>query len=67
MIQDKKELILYSLQAKPCDERELRDRDFLANVSEYGVSMMLSMLEKEGKIYYKKNKYYVRKKYRTSE
>ena len=67
MIQDKKELILYSLQAKPCDEDELKKRDFLDNVSGYGISMMLSMLERDGKIYYKNNRYYVRKKYRASE
>jgi len=67
MIKEKKELILYSLSIKPCDEEELAKRDFLENTSLYGIRVMLSILENEGKIYYRHDKYHVYNRYKISE
>lgn len=57
-IQELKELILFSLDVKPCSSEELKKRDFLANVSLYGIEQMLSTLEVRGKVYYRGGKYF---------
>jgi len=60
-ISDLKELIIYSLGSSPCGAKELKERDFLKNISEYGVESMLSILENKGKIYFKGGKFYAYK------
>ena len=45
--------IAASLFIKPCDEKELLQREFLKNKSAYGVSLILQMLETDKAIYYK--------------
>ena len=57
-IQELKELILFSLDVKPCSVEELKKRDFLINISLYGVEQMLSALEIRGKVYYRGGKYF---------
>ena len=52
-MKDLQDLILLSLLVIPCSEEELKKRDFLKNISEYGIDLCLNFLEKNNAIYYK--------------
>lgn len=53
--------IATSLFLCPCEINELLDRDFLKNKSEYGVSILLNMLEQDGAMYYKGDVMHIKK------
>ena len=57
------DLILVSLMIIPCTELELKDREFLKNISEYGIDLCLNDLDRKNAIYYKKEKIFVSKKW----
>ena len=61
-LQDIKELILWSLDLAPANVDELLKRDFLHNRSRSGIERLLTILEQEGKIYEKNNKFHAYKK-----
>lgn len=50
-----RENIALSLYLVPCTEKELCNRDFLKNISPYGVGMQLQKLDYLGATYYDKN------------
>jgi len=52
-IKELKHDIATSLFLRPCTLKELLDRDFLKSKSEYGISIILNMLEKDGAVYWK--------------
>jgi hypothetical protein len=51
-----------SLWAKPATLRELNNRDFCKNYSEYGLYNLLCLAKHRGWIYEKQDKYYCYKK-----
>lgn len=55
--------IAVSLFLGPCTLKELKDRDFLKSKSQWGVNMLIGLLEKKGAIYYKGNIIHTRKKW----
>lgn len=55
--------IAASLFLAPCDIDELLKRDFLRNKSRYGVDILISILEKDGAIFYKGEILCIRKKW----
>ena len=61
-IRDLKELIVFSLDAKPANFEELIKRDFLHNRSSYGIGILLKDLEIKNKIYIRGDKMYAYKK-----
>lgn len=60
-IKELKHDIATSLFIMPCGINELLDRTFLENKSEYGVSILIQMLEQDGAIYYKGEVMHVKK------
>lgn len=60
-IKELKHDIATSLFVCPCEINELLNRDFLKNKSEYGVSILLNILEKDGAIYYKGEVMHIKK------
>lgn len=60
-IKELKHDIATSLFLCPCEINELLDRDFLKNKSEYGVSILVKMLEQDEAIYYKGEVMHIKK------
>lgn len=54
--------IAASLWLKPATFKELMERDFMINRSEYGIQIMLEIMDKKDWIYEKSNKYYTYQK-----
>ncbi len=52
-IKELEDLIIKSLWYCPCTEDQLTERDFLKNISLYGIGKILQYLERVGAIYYK--------------
>lgn len=48
-----REMILSSISSIPCYESELKKRDFLKNISEYGISRAIHCLIQDGKLFEK--------------
>lgn len=54
-LKELRELIAVSLFLYPCTEKELATRDFLKNISYYGIGMQLQKLDFLGATFYDKN------------
>ena len=63
---DIKKDIAASLYMMPGTMEELMERDFLHNTSEYGVSLLLSFMLKDGWIYEKGETFHTYKKFALS-
>ena len=61
VISDLKDLIYLSLAVQPATLSELMERDFLKNVSTYGVDRILMILELDGKVFIRRDKFYAKK------
>lgn len=55
--------IATSLFLCPCDEEELYERDFLKNKSNYGIDMLILMLECDDALFYRGNKMHIKRKW----
>ena len=63
---DLKKDIAASLYMKPATMEELMERDFLHNRSEYGISVLLSLMVNEGLLFEKGETYHTYKKFALS-
>lgn len=54
-------LIAASLYLSPCDEQELPKREFLKDISPYGIGMQLQRLDYLGATYYRGSVVYIKK------
>jgi|SRR5690606_34422704 len=59
--QELRELIAVSLFLIPCTEEELQNRDFLKNVSPYGIGMQLQRLDYLNATFYKGDIIHIKK------
>lgn len=60
-IKELRELIAVSLYLNPCTENELGKRDFLKNISYYGIGMQLQKLDFVGATFYRNDVIYIYK------
>jgi len=65
-LSDIKKDIAASLYMKPATMEELMERDFLHNRSEYGVSILLGIMVRDGWLFEKGETYYTYKKFALS-
>lgn len=62
-IKELRERIAASLFLCPCTEKELGQRDFLKNISYYGIGMQLQELDFLGATFYKEDIIHIRKEW----
>ena len=65
-VKEFKKNIAASLYILPGSLNELMTREFLKNISSFGVDQLLHQMEKDEWIYYRYEKYYTYKKFATS-
>lgn len=59
--------IAASLYIKPTSLEELKKREFLKGMSEFGILTLLQMMQNKAWIYFKANKYYTYKSFAISK